>query len=1035
MRWTRSLYAPANRLVTGRLGSVLTGLVCGTAAAFGFSLTIGSVGLSVPVYIGIVLATALLLDAARRARVAEWLCAPMSLAGGLLVWVLVAPWIAEASVRATGLLGPGFVTSVLAGFLVAGGCAAIPLVCGLMSVRHEQRSASRLLMVGGFALAVVACPFLPPAWCGAQTLALVTVAAWLVGQVLVRFTNQPEAETEEVLPQSHPGYSGSRLLVGSLLLVLGGASTAILSRILNQTMAASAQTLFGGAAVWVVCAAIGERVARSRGRLAALGSPAVAAAMCVLAVASTVLLFPVVVSVQLKLNAEVSYPVTLFLLRLCVVAAVLVGPAFTCGAALSRFGSFGSRAVGFPATVFGLSVLLPLAVVQVGTPIVVCLLAAIGAAIVLASPRLSGSGWLPAGRGGVPAAAAAVLAAGLLPFGTGRLCIANASTLLFSSSVFQEVARGTDSELLLAANEVRLLDTDEEASGITTAWRLGGAQVQLRRNGVPVGLTSTDPLRCPQPVTATLPVIMPLLMHGLPEDVLLLGDCGAAAEAACLVFPLRSVTAVDLNERTSDEADRVFAMRRDDERFREIKADPATAVAALSGSYDIIVARPPQAALPASAVYYTTEHIQRAAARLKPGGLFCQSFRQIDFGSVPLRQLLASFARAFPTVSAVQLESGEILVVASSGETVIHSGMAQRAARGHVRRLLDDLGWDYSRVLGLASLDPEAVAAILSTWKSEVTAANAAFLWGLPVETMRWGPKQTEIRVDLASYQRRIVDQLEKDDHRDEAARRIAELSTEAEVLFGFPDVPWVYRKTLRTRLEQNPRPPQEVVVRGEVRRELHEVDKYRIEYLKALSKAIKSASSDRDALAKLEQFVNPTEPLLSYFASHEAARICGKIGDASGELRHRLRTIYFAPAGTRSVRDVVATINLLVDQPQVIADPTRRWDQMNSLMQVLMARWAARSNIAPGSSRVAINDIDKCLAAIETGLSALRDWQAEAGIEVALVQRRERYLRRRLERPLARYRDELLPHHYKRDAEAMAADDEAIDSFRPLGN
>ena len=63
-----------------------------------------------------------------------------------------------------------------------------------------------------------------------------------------------------------------------------------------------------------------------------------------------------------------------------------------------------------------------------------------------------------------------------------------------------------------------------------------------------------------------------------------------------------------------------------------------------------------------------------------------------------------------------------------------------------------------------------------------------------------------------------------------------------------------------------------------------------------------------------------------------------------------------------------------------------------------------------------------------------MNDWRVDASIDARICDNCEVFLRRRMERPLRRYRGELLPHHYKAGSEA-SEEDIAVDQFRALGN
>ena len=1073
MRWKNYLAAVFRLLKSDQLSVLATAVAAGCGLAFGLSVGLTTVGFSWPVSLGLMLSAALGVDAGWRmiGRVSPR--AGMLARVAFVAWVFAAPMMAGTALTWFGTTAGQLVTTnqgafaagALIGVLVVG-LPSFLAICALSAGTRSRPSLSTF----GFAFGIAGAPLVPIALGGAQLIALYAVVVVALLETLrIAFGSE---ETESIETPPVPASSGFGIALAYAAIALCGASVSVVARVMNQTMPATAQVLMWSVALLALSVTLGLRTrTTTSGRFAFVRSffaklcrQPVALALAAIAVTSVFLLFPNVVRVQLGLNANVAYPRFLLSVRGLSVGLFLFPIGLAAGASLRNVR--GSQTpVASPTVVFALgamaaTMLMPL----LGTPTIAMGLVSLLAVACLLSTKSSEGRWIPTTVWSRGAAVCALGAAVCLPLVAGRFEPASASQLLFSSTVFREYAAGTDAELLLSTNDGRLLSAEETPEGLLSTWRFAGSRIQVRRNGLPVSLTSTDVLTCPQPSMATLPIMLPLLMHESPEHVLFLGDSGPAAEATSLMFPIQSLTAIDIGQRTSDTIDQHYGFRKQDDRYNHIHASPAIAVTGLTQQYDIIVCRPPQAALPNAAPYYTTDFHQRAARCLSADGFFCQTFNQIDFGAQPLQRLLKSVSSAFDKVAAYPLEGGELLVVATNGETIIRPGLAKRTSYTHVRRILDDLGWDWSRVLGIATLDSESVDAILSTYNDDNSLANAAFLWNLPVETMRWGDKNAEFRMQIAGYQRRILDQLAQDEHRDEAARRLSELGQEAELLFGFPDEPWMYRKTLRTRLENNSRPPQEIVSGNRVKRVAHEVDTYRINYFKTLANATQSvrrgsmawdvatypltpkdvvwaemlrlvSADSTTSIQQLEQFTSPTEPLLSYFASHELVRIHEAIGGSPAEeFKHRLHTIYFVPGMTRSVREVVAAMNLLVENPEIIPDPADRWDQMNSLLQVLMGRWVARRDIPPRSSRVALNDIEKTLQAIEAGLAAMNDWRVDASIDARICDNREVFLRRRLERPLRRYRGELLPHHYKAGSEA-SEEDIAVDQFRALGN
>ena len=827
-------------------------------------------------------------------------------------------------------------------------------------------------------------------------------------------------------------------------LFVAGSAIAVVARVVNQTMPTSIQTITFGLAVGISATVFCYRFVCQR-----KFQPMAMGCIC-FSVCGAVLLFPQLVHAQLAINATIQYATLVFLLRGALISIFVLPISLSIGSALA-VSSSGGKTVQAPGTSFvvaliGSWLLMPL----VGTPILSLVVVVLTSALATAGHRLFSSAWKPATKRQGLVTAGVVLAAVATPIGLRRFDTELSSQLLFSSAVFREYAAGTAPDLLLATDDGRRVRTEETLNGIRSVWRYAGNRIQVRQNGMPVMVTSVDSDTCPQSATELMPIVLPMLLHESAEHLLLLGDTGPAGEATSLLFPVTSVTSVEDGLRTVDETDHSFAARFEDDRLFRISSDPNLGLSGLAGFFDIIISRPDVPAVPASAPFYTEEFHARVAERLSNNGLFCQTFSQTDLGSEPLKRVLFSLRESFRNVSVIQIDGSELLLVASNGDQIVRKSLARRASLSHVRRILADLGWDWSRVLQLASLDSEAVDAIVSTETSSNSVSNAAFLCGLPLETMSWANKSQQLQEDIAAFERSLLKRLPQDEYRDEAARRIKESGQEAELLFGFPDEPWMYRKTLRTRLEQYSRPPTEYVVDRQVRRKPHVVDEYRKEYFRTLGEAVQlQAALDTDApldaeekesafataISRLAAFTSPSEPLVSYFANHELVRLLEAADtDPATVFNHRLHTIYFVPGLTRSVREVVAAMNQLIDNPELIPDPATRWDQMNSLLQILMGRWNARRDVPPQSTHVALNDIEKSLLAMEASLEAMREWQVKADINPVLCENRETFLRRQLERPLRRFREQLMPHHYKHEEEQIAGD-EAVDQFRPLGN
>ena len=98
-----------------------------------------------------------------------------------------------------------------------------------------------------------------------------------------------------------------------------------------------------------------------------------------------------------------------------------------------------------------------------------------------------------------------------------------AARTLFSTAVFENLRAGTDPTELAWLDEGRLILQVEGTTGTFTAHRYGGAQWQLRKNGLPLGGVSSEETAFPNFSGDVLLAALPLALHEQPERVLLLG--------------------------------------------------------------------------------------------------------------------------------------------------------------------------------------------------------------------------------------------------------------------------------------------------------------------------------------------------------------------------------------------------------------------------------------------------------------------------------------------------------------------------------
>ncbi|HUG89930.1 MAG TPA: hypothetical protein VML55_03795, partial [Planctomycetaceae bacterium] len=591
------------------------------------------------------------------------------------------------------------------------------------------------------------------------------------------------------------------------------------------------------------------------------------------------------------------------------------------------------------------------------------------------------------------------------------------------TNVFLARQAGLNPHLLTAIDDGRLVALGEGRHGTHTLWKFRGVQFQLRDSGIPKAIISSDARICPQYPPEVMQAVLPLVLHDRPSRVLLLGLGGGVPLATCLRFPVLEVTYAESDAALVDlvrshawnhSAGRPF----DDIRLTAIPLDPALTLAGRHQPWDVIISNADQSALASAGSCFTTEFYRRAARHLAADGIFCQRFQALDYGPMPLAVLARTMQTAFRSVVFVETGSGEYALLATnSPHGVVRDGLVERLQAPQVRDVLAEAGWDWSMILNLNTLDHDRLAEFAAEAGDAInTAGNGRLAYRLPQEIIRWAPKAREIQARLGPRATRFLNWHNVDGEDPDILRRLGEVAGLRNMMVAEPDQFWAYRKSVKEQITERPR-SMIVPVKGDLVRELHPIERRRLDYFAALGDALRNHPPDPEEIRHVAGYAFPFDPLLSYFIHQEVAELYARLPerDLEAELPHRLHSVYFADGQDRSVRNVAAALVLLSEHPQAAPDPAARWDHVNGLLQMLQLRWQTRGAVPPRSSRIVLNDIEQSIAAVEAAFRTLDQLDRDEHIPHAHWPARRHYLERTLLRPLRTYRSQVLPHHLKR--------------------
>lgn len=907
--------------------------------------------------------------------------------------------------------------------LAAMAVVGVPSACGAMVLEQSRSRRHEFSLTLGLIAGLMVATLLVGPIVGlnhaSYVIAFGVALVWIVQQWRMGSPSVPRPE-EYSLEEGWGNWA-----VGLACLVAAGVGGGVLTRAFAQFVPSGPYLLASGGAgvlLGVAIATMGRRFAPPVGMGRLFGALCIAGGVLL-----PLALFESLLKLHMHANVSISSVPMLIALRAGTVCLGFLPVGVGIGL-LSASPENGRR---FPWTplawfAFGLAA-TPWILPQTG---VVKLALGVSAVVVLLTlPRVG----LPVGQRrwqmvGVGAAGCGVLALGVL---SGGYAPAQSAQLLYDANALVSWKSGIPFRLLPTLDDTRLLAVVETPQGTLTTWRNRGTAISSRLNGIPLAMAVEQPASCPLPSAEVLRAALPLMLLEQVDSILMLSDPGGMGAAVASRFPLRQITCYD-PLRLGRAGQQLFPNRMDDPRFTGSTMAPHLALLMDDQHFDVVVSSPGHPAMLSHGVEFTREFYARAAARLNSGGVFCQRMRIGDFGPDALQIVARTMGEVFQQVTAIELSGGEIALLGSLGEeALVTESLDKRLQRTHVRRLLADLGWDWSMPLNLKSISDKELRKFSDPVAAN-TAASDLLAHYLPLEMMRWAPKGAELQEAIGSAAVPLAQiATNKDDH-EEIAQRIKMVERQHDMMSRYPDQPWAYRKTVRKHLSESPKSTIQRV-NGQLDRVLHPEESRRIEYFKALGNALRDIEEPN--LAALEGFAEPYDPMITYFLHHEIAPLYAQLG-AEGrgrELSHRLKAAYFADPRDRSIRNIAAAIQLVAAHPEVTTSKTDQFDQLNGLVELLLTRWENRGTSSiPASPEMALVDVDRSLDALSKALPVMETLAGDASMSSEQWKNRADAIERTISRPLRKYRTTLMPHYHKakhkETSEQVAENEPALD-------
>lgn len=998
-------------------------------------------------------------------------------------WTLLQPWLnpllesllwyVPSSVLSTEILrfGIGLAlatpTWLLAGWLCASVISGIPTVSRSRGFSETSTFAG---MTAGVVLALFAIAFLMAPWIGAWTCTAVAAVLTIAARFLPTFrSTASEASTiaePAMVPVTFESSSPDYKVPGSVIftvaqayaaLALGGLIAVIL-RLMSQLMPDTVQVTFAEWGGLVIGVGLGQWVRGNHRRMATR-----AASFWIVAACSAALLLAVLPSV-IGITLSATTTLTSVLLQLTFRSILLIVVTAPLGFGLAGLlpntvHASGNQKKGLPGwwllplPVAGGFVTAQLGFESIGlVPLLtICTFALVvtGLATLLAASRDRLPRW---GIVGITCCSAIGLS---VPLWRANHNPVTTAKLLFSTPSFVAHRAGWESRLLPMLDDARAIDVREGIRGPLTVWRSHGLELHLRESGIPKAIVTANSETHPQFAPEVLQAVLPMVLSQHPNQVLILGASSGVPLATCLKFPVQDVTCVENDGPLVQVIRGPIAHETghdpfQDERVRLVTIPPTIAVMSHSETYDVILSSPPASSIVAGGAMFTVDHYRHVARALAPEGIFCQRFPCVDYGIDPMRIVVQSMRQAFTEVIAVESSAGEFLLLGTNvAGTFVAGDLPSRLQATHVRQILASSGLDWSALLNYPAYDDAALGEICASGRAWTNApANGILALRAPVELMRWGAKLNELhqvldarRTTQAPYlnreletkvaqegvqlsrKSRLLEWMDDSYVSPDLLRRLAELVTQQKVVRENPDAEfhsWGYRTALREQLQSRRPSGVQKASHSMTAEAVHPEDQRRQEYFLALGQAASNPTAER--IAAVAAFLKPFDPMVSYFARLEIADLQakGKI-DPAAELIHRLHSVYFSPVTDGSTRNIVTTLELIIQHPEIVPDPARRFDILNGLIQTLRTHWESRQSYAVKSPRRRLAEIDRSLVAIDKSVDAMAGLCGESGISMADMENRKLVIDRLLTRPLHAYREQLQQMAAKNESRTRA--------------
>jgi predicted membrane-bound spermidine synthase len=242
--------------------------------------------------------------------------------------------------------------------------------------------------------------------------------------------------------------------------------------------------------------------------------------------------------------------------------------------------------------------------------------------------------------------------------------------------------------------------------------------------------------------TQALSAHIPLLLHPLPKNVLVIGLASGVTAGSALAYDVDRVDVVEI-VKAMPVATRLFAgVNGDpfrDPRFHLIVDDARSYIAYAGQRYDVVISEPSNPWMAGTGSLFSRDFYRKALRVLQPDGIYLQWVQGYEIGDETLAVVMRSFREAFPFVYGFQGVSRDILLIGARRPLAPDlSEMTARLRRSGVAHQLSALGLGApAAVLMLQRFSPATVDVMASFTDCENTDDNHFLEYRAPKDLFR----------------------------------------------------------------------------------------------------------------------------------------------------------------------------------------------------------------------------------------------------------------------------------------------------------